>query len=414
MAAAAGKMEHRARGGGPPGRRRLWERRTAIVGLAATAIAFGPARMAFGMLLPSIRETLALSGGAAGLIVSMAFVAFGMSLLAASATTRAFGAKLPIVAGGIAALAGAGLVAVAGSVGALTLGVVLAAASAGLCWTPFNAVAGRLVRASRRDRVLSVISTGTTLGTAAMGLGALALAWTGADWRLVFGATALGGAAVAGLAFGALPPTGRLRPRARRPPGGGDARRGMAARLLRREAWPMHALAIAFGAVSAVFATFAVDHVAGAAAGASALVAGGAVFLAYGTLGAAGFAAAAFERRAGLRPAIAACFAAAGLGTGALALAPQVWPMVLTGAGLVGASVMVFAALLAVAALRLFPALPVTGLTAMVAAMSVGSVAAPPLAGLLADAHGTGMALLTVAAGAALSAGLAATLPIEG
>ena len=386
-----------------------WERRTALVGLVATAIAFGPARMAFGMLLPPIREAFSLSGSAAGLIASASFAAFAVALVAASFLTRAAGAKLPVVAGGAMAVGGAALVTVAASVPVLVAGVVLAAASAGLCWTPFNAVAGRLVRARRRDGVLSIVSTGTTLGIAAMALGALALAWTGASWRVVWGATAAGAALAMGLAWALLPPSRRLVPR--RPPDLPDlSPRDALRRLGKRAAWPLYGLAFAFGAVSAVFATFAVDHVTGAMAASgttgsdAALIVGGLVFLAYGLFGAAGFWADAIERRLGMTGALVGCFGALAAGSAAVALASGGWALALLGSGLVGASVMVFCALLSVAGLRLFPVLPVMGFTVAVFAISIGSVAGPALAGVLADASGTGAALLAVAVLSAASA----------
>ena len=389
-----------------------WEQRTALVGMVATAVTFGPARMAYGMLLPSLREAFALTGSAAGAIASAAFAAFAVALIATSLATRIVGAKLPIVLGGVLALAGAGTVAVATSAIWLAIGVVLAAASAGLCWTPFNAVAGRLVRARRRDGVLSLVSTGTTIGIAVMALGALALAWTGASWRIVWVATAASGAVVAGLAFTLLPPSDRLVPR--KPPDVPDLKAGdVARRLVKSEAMPFYALAFVFGAVSAVFSTFAVDHVASAGAGlgaGDALMIGGLVFLAFGVVGAIGFAGDAIERRLGMRGGLAACFLALGGGTALVALQPESWTGAMAGAGAAGAGVMVFCVLLAIATMRLFPALPVMGFTVAVIAMSLGSVAGPAFAGPLADARDAGVALLGATL-ASLGAAALAFLP---
>ena len=387
-----------------------WERRTALVGVVATAVAFGPARMAFGMLLPSIREAFALSGVAAGLIASATFAAFALALLGASLLSRRYGAKLPVVIGGVAALAGATLVTVASSTSVMIAGVVLAASSAGLCWTPFNAVASRLVREKRRDRVLSFVSTGTTLGIALMALGSLLLAWTGASWRWIWGATAAMGAFSAAIAFMLLPPSRSLVPR--RPPNVSElAPLDMLRRAAKREAWPVHALAFSFGALSAAFATFAVDHLveSGRVAGGPApdeagmLILGGLVFLAYGVVGAAGFLSDAIERRLGLLHAIAGCFLAAALGTALLALVPQSWAVALSGAGLVGGSTMVFCVMLSVATLRLFPLLPVMGFTVAVLAMSIGSIAGPAVVGVVAEGYGTTAGLLLVSAIAAVT-----------
>ncbi|WP_167766833.1 MFS transporter [Jannaschia formosa] len=385
-----------------------WQRRTAAVGIGATALAFGPARLAYGMLLPSIRGDLSFSAGQAGLIASGAFAGFAAALLAASLLSRVAGAKLPILVGGLCATGGCATVAMAGGVPTLATGVIVAGLSAGFCWTPFNALAGRLVRRSRRDGLLSVVSTGTTLGIAAMGLGALALAWTGAGWRLAWWATAAAAGLVTALACALLPSTGRLRPEPS-PHARHLTAAHVGARVLRPQVRPFHALALAFGAVTGVFSTFAVDHVA-ASAESGPLLVGGLVFLSYGIWGALGFGTARLERRVGLRAALALCVALAGLGCLGPALWPGAWAVVLAASGAMGASVMIFAALLSVTALRLFPALPVIGLTALVLAMSVGSMAGPPLAGLLADWAGTGPALGAAAllAGAALPLALSA------
>ena len=177
----------------------------------------------------------------------------------------------------------------------------------------------------------------------------------------------------------------------------------MAAYVVRRAAWPLHAAALAFGLTTSAFFTFAVDHVA-AGSDRPPLALGGLVFLGFGVAGGLGFLADALERRAGPPGAMALAFAAAATGTAALALVPDRLLAVMAGAGLVGASVMIFAALLAMAAMRVFPALPVMGLTVTVLAMSVGSVAGPAATGALADAFGTGAALMVGAAVAGIAA----------
>jgi hypothetical protein len=50
--------------------------RLTAAGFVATAVAFGPARMGFGLFLPGFREEFALSTSAAGMIASGGFLAF--------------------------------------------------------------------------------------------------------------------------------------------------------------------------------------------------------------------------------------------------------------------------------------------------------------------------------------------------
>ena len=86
------------------------------------------------------------------------------------------------------AAAALGLVIVGASVDALTLGAgtALAACSFGLRWIPCHRAAKRMVLASRRDQVLSIVSTGTTFGTAAAGALALLAPLLSMSWRTVW------------------------------------------------------------------------------------------------------------------------------------------------------------------------------------------------------------------------------------
>ena len=68
-------------------------RRTAA-GFAATAVAFGPARMGFGLFLPAFREEFALSTSTAGMIASGGFLAFLLALLASAWLGRRHGERL--------------------------------------------------------------------------------------------------------------------------------------------------------------------------------------------------------------------------------------------------------------------------------------------------------------------------------
>ena len=258
---------------------------------------------------------------------------------------------------------------------------------------------GRLVRRPRRDGALSAVSTGTTFGVVAMALAALAVTATGLGWRGAWAGFAVAGAAAGIAAHALLPPSRRLRPRALE---AGPAPRALLGELARRAAWPLHGGAFVFGAASAVFATFAVEHAtAGGGPAADPARMGGAIYLVYGTLGAAGLLTARIERAIGLRALVAGCFV---LAAGA-ALAMGLWSgpgpgasvpaLPLIGAGGFGVVVMVFSVVMAIWSLRVFPRLPVIGFTAAIVASSVGSVVAPPAAGLLAQAQGTGTAGLT-------------------
>ena len=384
-----------------------WERRTALVGLVATAVAFGPARMAFGMLLPPMREAFGVSAGAAGAAVSAGFAGFVAALLLTSWITRRQGPKLPVILGGALAAIGCAAVALAPSAAVMLTGTVVAAAAGGFAWTPYNAIAQRLVRAPQRDDVLSAVSTGTTLGVIAMALGAFAVAMLGLHWRWVWGASAIVAALSTAAAFALLPPAMRLRPRT--PPA--PAPRADLRALAAPAAMPLYAGAFVFGAVSATVSTFAVEHAATGTAGPATWI-GATLFLGYGVLGIAGFATARAERLLGLPVLSAACFALAALSCALLGLwtpgLPRALPI--AGGALFGVVGMVFSVVIAVRSMRLFPDMPVTGFTAAIAVGSLGSMIGPMAAGALAEGVGLGTAFL---AAALLCAGAAAAFALR-
>jgi len=226
----------------------------AAAGFVATAVAFGPARMGFGLFLPAFRETFALSTGQAGLIASLGFLGFLVALpLAAWLGTR-LGQRVPILAGTVSALTGFAMVASALAPAMLAAGIALAGASAGFCWAPFNDAAERVVPKPARPGALSAVSTGTTIGVAAAGALFVAVTQEALGWRAAW-------AVFAGVALLATALAARGVPGGRGGRGAGEAASLGAAALLRPGRAPLYAVALCFGAANAVYLAFAADHV---------------------------------------------------------------------------------------------------------------------------------------------------------
>jgi predicted MFS family arabinose efflux permease len=366
--------------------------RLTAAGFAATAVAFGPARMGFGLFLPAFREEFALSTSTAGLIASGGFLAFLLALLASAWLGRRHGERVPVVAGALAASAGFVAVAAAGAPALLASGIALAGASAGLCWAPFNDAAERVVPDAARAGALSVVSTGTTFGVAAAAGLALAVNEGALDWRGAWAGFALGGLAVAGIALAGLP-SGRG-PTPARDPG------AAAPSLAQRAAVPLYSTALCFGMANAVFLSFAADRVvaAGGLPGLPDEVASAVIFLGYGICGVLGLATGRIEGWSGLAPLFCAIFAAAALSLVLIALAPNSWSAVLAASGLHGAAVMMVSAVFSFWSLRLFPGRGTLGFTATLLSVAAGSVLGPALAGLLAAAQGPKVMFLAAAA----------------
>ena len=382
-----------------------------VAGFLATAVTYGPARMGFGLFLPEFRAEFGLSTAAAGTIASAAFLAFLLALPATALMTARLGPRAPVLAGASLACGGMALVAAAGAAMSLVAGVVLAAASAGLAWAPYNAAVERRVPEPGRASTLSVISTGTTIGIALAGLLAGAAVLTELSWRAVWVAFA-GAAAAMGLAnLAALRGLG--------PEGGPDGPKGgpatpPLAALARPEARAPYLVAASFGVTSAIYLSFAADRIvaAGGLVGAPDRLAAPIVFVLYGLGGLMGLATGAMEARLGLAPLLRVIFLASAASLALVALAPGSWGGVAASAALQGACVMCLAAVLSFWSLRVLPDLPALGFTAVVMALALGSVVGPVVAGAASDRLGPeaaflGAATLSLATLPVLSARLA-------
>ncbi len=364
--------------------------RLAAAGFLATAVAYGPARMGFGLFLPAFREDFALSTSLAAVIASLGFAAFFAALLLTAWLGARLGQRVPVVTGALSAAVGFAAVASAGGAPLLATGIALAGASAGFCWSPFNAAAERVVPASARPTALSAVATGTTLGVAAAGLLALAVTYGALDWRAAWGVFAGVGVAAA-LAAGFGVPGGR--PSA-------TAAAAVESRLLRRETAPLYAAALCFGATNAAYLSFAADRVV-SAGGLAGLADGGAaavIFVGYGVCGIVGLATGSLEARTGLSALLALIFTALATSLALVALAPGSWSAVLVSASLHGAAVMTISAVLSFWSLRLFPGRGSFGFTAALVCLAAGSVLGPAVAGALVNVAGARVAFLLVAA----------------
>jgi len=393
--------------------------RLTAAGFAATAVAFGPARMGFGLFLPGFRDAFALSTSTAGLIASGGFLAFLSSLLASAWIGRRFGERLSVVSGALAATVGFAAVAGAPTAGVLALGIALAGTSAGLCWAPFNDAAERLVPHEARPTVLSVVSTGTSFGVVAAAAAALAVTQGTLGWRGAWIGFALAALALVAIARAGLPsprgpkPTRRAveeivqvgLPTALLPEPTPEAV-AAEARLTQRAAIPLYATALCFGTTNAIFLSFAADRVvlAGGLPGLPDGAAPVAIFLGYGVFGVLGLATGRIESRLGLSPLFCLIFSAAALSLVLIALAPTSWAAVITASGLHGAAIMMVSAVFSFWSVRLFPGRSTLGFTAALLSMATGSVLGPALAGGLAATEGPRVMFLASAGPAAATA----------
>ncbi|MEQ8968071.1 MAG: MFS transporter [Azospirillaceae bacterium] len=377
--------------------------RLMAAGFIATGVAFGPARMGFGLYLPAFREEFAISTSAAGLIASGGFLAFLAALLVSAWIGQHFGERVSVTAGALAAAGGFAAVAAAADPVVLAAGIALAGTSAGLCWSPFNDAAERVVPENTRATALSVVSTGTSFGVAVAAVLAFAVTQGALDWRGAWVGFTIGGLVLAAVARAGLP-SGRG-PKPNRAAVEDIVQVGLPStftpdptprtiaagtRLTQRAALPLYVTALCFGMINAIFLSFAADRVV-SAGGLPGLASEGAsvvIFLGYAMFGALGLATGRIEARTGIAPLFCFVFAAATLSLLLIAFAPTSWSGVVAASGLHGMAIMMVSAVFSFWSVRLFPGRSTLGFTAALLCMATGSVAGPVLAGLLADAFG--------------------------
>jgi predicted MFS family arabinose efflux permease len=288
------------------------------------------------------------------------------------------------------------VVALAPNLPALAIGVFLAASSAGLAWTPFNDAVHRKVRDEDRPTALSVITSGTGVGIALAGLAALAMVLGGISWRFCWALFAVASAAALLGNWLALRDVGK-------DPGG--TQKGWRD-LAHTAAIPLLVIGFAYGTTSAIYITFAADHMvaAGGAPGVPVETTPALVFICYGLFGLAGLLTGRVKSMIGLPVFLRLLMLAGALSVALVAIAPNSWAGVAFSAGLQGLHVMMTSAVLAFWSERRFPSLPSLSFTAALLAAAAGSVVGPAAAGAVSGALGAEAMFLGTAALPAVTA----------
>jgi predicted MFS family arabinose efflux permease len=362
--------------------------RLGLAGFAATAVAYGPARTGYGLFVPDFREEFGISTWAAGAIGSGLQGGFLLALMATALLVGRLGPRLLIAAGGVSAIAGMLLVALSPNPVTLAAGVLLAGMSAGFCWSPYNDLAGQAVRAESRARVLSAVSTGTTLGIAVAGLVALVAVVGGLPWRaawLAFVAAAVLSTVLNALLLPGMPDGGEVE----------TARRPRVRWIFRAGSSPLFVVAFSFGVVNAFYWSFNADIV--SSAGFPLPHAGQVLYVVLGAAGFVGLLTGDVVERVGLDGTLRITLLCLGAGTVLLGAAPGSMAVVGAAAVLYGAGVMFMSALLSLWSSAVFQERPSEGFTAALIFFGVGGVVGPAVLGAWGGAFGLGSAFVVAA-----------------
>ena len=155
---------------------------------ALTALSYGLARFAYGLLLPQIRDELSLSVTEAGWVGSGAFAAYCVGIVTAFWGTTRLGPRIVVVGAGLAATFGMVLVAFSTSVWPLGAGIALAGLSTGLTSPPLAAAVSAQFEDRDRPKANGMINAGTAAGIVFSGLAALLAAGAWRELYLLFAA----------------------------------------------------------------------------------------------------------------------------------------------------------------------------------------------------------------------------------
>ena len=347
--------------------------------------------MGFGLFVPEFRSAFSMSTSTVGFVSSLGFLGFFTGLLIAPALLARRGPRLPVMSGLAAATVGMGVVALAPNLAVLTIGVFLAASSAGLAWTPFNDVIHRKVRDEDRPAALSVVSTGTGVGIALAGLAALVMAFGGPSWRFFWALFAVASAVALLGNWAAFRGVEMDR--------SGGQKKGWGY-LAQAAALPLFAIGFAYGTNSAIYISFAADHVvkAGGVPGLPVEATPALLYICYGLFGLAGLLTGRIKDMIGLPMLLRLLMLAGALSLALVAITPGTWPGLILSAGLQGVHVMMTSAVLAFWSERLFPSLPSRSFTVALLAAAGGSVLGPAVAGVAFSAFGAEAMFLGTAA----------------
>lgn len=358
---------------------------------ALTALTYGLARFAYGLLLPEIREDLSLSATAAGWIGGGAFAAYCIGIVAAFMTVPRLGERGVTTLAGLTATCGLALVAIAQSGWSLGIATLLAGLSTGLTSPPLAAAVARCLDDVDRPKANGAINAGTAAGIIFSGIAVMAFP---GGWRGLYGLFAAIGAAVTIWLWFAMPAGPR---KAATSSGSGGT-------LMRSGVGGLCASAFLMGAASISIWTFGASIMRDELA-----IADGRIALAWIVLGAAGVAGAGtglLTARLGIGTVHRMALSAMALALIGLAWAPGMTPDMAPGTpmiafavmGLFGVAYIVSSGAFLLWGIALFPDRPDFGLGLPFLMLALGQTTGSPLFGSVWESAGRATALLSFAA----------------
>lgn len=154
-----------------------------LPGLAIIAVSYGLARFSFGLFLPDIAQSLNMTSSTSGIISSLFYVSYCITIIYSTIYSTKYGPKSIIIAAGISALIGLISIGLAPNAWILAFGVIMAGSSTGLISPPFGLAISLWISAHRQSSANTWINSGTSIGLVFAGLSTMVLP---VEWRNVY------------------------------------------------------------------------------------------------------------------------------------------------------------------------------------------------------------------------------------
>ncbi|WP_138419766.1 MFS transporter [Aquibacillus sediminis] len=154
-----------------------------LPGVSLIAVTYGLARFSFGLLLPDINQSLQMSETVSGMISSLFYLAYCITIIVSTVITTKEGPRSMILLAGLSASVGLLLMSSTPNVWILALGVLLAGGSTGLVSPPYGAAIALWIKETKQGKANTWINSGTSFGIVLSGVGAHFLT---SDWRMTY------------------------------------------------------------------------------------------------------------------------------------------------------------------------------------------------------------------------------------
>ncbi|SEO75049.1 Predicted arabinose efflux permease, MFS family [Amphibacillus marinus] len=149
-------------------------------GLPMIAVTYGLARFSYGLMLPYLIETLALTPATSGFISALSYLAYCVAIIIAMICSDRLPPRAFLILAGLAATVGLSIIAMSNHAIMLGSGLFIAGLSTGFASPPYASIVSTQIEVNLQNQTNAWINSGTSIGTAVTGAIALIMS---SNWR---------------------------------------------------------------------------------------------------------------------------------------------------------------------------------------------------------------------------------------